>query len=163
MYPPKVTDEQLRELIRELTIDGHGPSGRAVRTALKQRYGSRGGVGRIYRVLAAMHPMSASSSGSSHWAVVNEKLQQAEIQNLRQQVQAVKQQDDRHRAYWQWRIKELQLEVQKLKLHVHTGLGNAEAAGTALKEVQATELRTLQLQTLLRLHWPGTLPVPADG
>jgi hypothetical protein len=58
MRPPLLTDETIRTTIRELR--GQGPvTGVAVRDLLAARYGVRGGVARIYRLL---HELSAEES-----------------------------------------------------------------------------------------------------
>lgn len=51
MRPPLLSDASIRATIRELTAAGGRVTGVAVREALAERYGARGGVARIYRVL----------------------------------------------------------------------------------------------------------------
>ena len=51
MRPPLVTEESIRAAIRELAARGERVTGVAVRSLLAARYGSRGGVARIYRLL----------------------------------------------------------------------------------------------------------------
>ncbi len=51
--PAQVTDAQVLALIRELAADGPPPSGVQLRAELRRRYGVRGGVARIYRLLRA--------------------------------------------------------------------------------------------------------------
>lgn len=51
MFPPKVSAADVRALIRDLRVGETLPSGAAVRRALEARFGCRGGVGRIYRLL----------------------------------------------------------------------------------------------------------------
>lgn len=51
MRPPLVTEQSIRAAIRELASSGERITGVAVRELLLARYGARGGVARIYRVL----------------------------------------------------------------------------------------------------------------
>ena len=55
VYRPHVTDHDIQLLIRELTEADRLPSGAKLGTALHQRFGSRGGVKRIYRLLPNAH------------------------------------------------------------------------------------------------------------
>ena len=49
----RVTDRQIHEVIETLKARDGRVSGAAVRTELARRYGARGGVSRIYRLLGA--------------------------------------------------------------------------------------------------------------
>ncbi len=51
MRPPILTEQSIRAAIRELGTSGERITGVAVRELLLARYGARGGVARIYRVL----------------------------------------------------------------------------------------------------------------
>ena len=51
MRPPILTEQSIRAAIRELGASGERITGVAVRKLLAARYGARGGVARIYRVL----------------------------------------------------------------------------------------------------------------
>lgn len=51
MRPPLLTEESIRAAIRELAASGERVTGVAVRSLLAARYGARGGVARIYRLV----------------------------------------------------------------------------------------------------------------
>jgi len=51
MRPPLLTEESIRAAIRELAATGERITGVAVRNLLAARYGARGGVARIYRLV----------------------------------------------------------------------------------------------------------------
>ncbi len=53
MRPPILTEQSIRAAIRELAASGERITGVAVRELLSVRYGARGGVARIYRLLEA--------------------------------------------------------------------------------------------------------------
>ena len=51
MRPPILTEQSIRAAIRELAASGERLTGVAVRELLAARYGARGGVARIYRLI----------------------------------------------------------------------------------------------------------------
>ena len=51
MRPPLLTEESIRAAIREVAASGERVTGVAVRSLLAARYGARGGVARIYRLV----------------------------------------------------------------------------------------------------------------
>ena len=61
MRPPLLSDESIHNAIRELAADGERVTGVAVRKLLAARYGARGGVARIYRLV---HEAQRSPRGS---------------------------------------------------------------------------------------------------
>lgn len=62
MRPPLLTDEMILSAIRDLAPRGR-ITGTAVRALLAQRFGARGGVARVYRLLAAASRPSATPAG----------------------------------------------------------------------------------------------------
>ena len=51
MRPPLLTDDSIRAAIRELAASGERITGVALRDQLAARYGVRGGVARVYRLM----------------------------------------------------------------------------------------------------------------
>jgi hypothetical protein len=51
MRPPLVTEQAIRTAVREVAASGARLTGVAVRELLARRYGARGGVSRIYRLI----------------------------------------------------------------------------------------------------------------
>jgi hypothetical protein len=152
MYPPKVTDEQVQSLIRELAAAGDFPSGAAVRDALEQRYGSRGGVSRIYRVLAGEH----ARLGSTPLSPVGIGLLELENRNLREQLKQSRQREDAHQVYWDREVGQLRARVRTLELQVRQAVIAGEI-GEALKlEVQGADTRAGQLEIQVRVFGPAS-------
>jgi hypothetical protein len=80
MRPPLLTEESIRAAIREITASGERVTGVAVRSLLAARYGARGGVARVYRLVhesqraprgaAAPRPGAAVTSDESREAAI---------------------------------------------------------------------------------------------
>ena len=51
MRPPLLSEDAIRSAVRELTVSGERVTGVAVRRLLAARFGARGGVARIYRIV----------------------------------------------------------------------------------------------------------------
>lgn len=51
MRPPLLSEDAIRSAVRELTASGERVTGVAVRQLLAARFGARGGVARIYRIV----------------------------------------------------------------------------------------------------------------
>jgi len=111
MHPPKVEDPEVQALIRELTVGGALPSGAAVRAELARRYGSRGGVTRMYRLLAAERAQHGSSALSS----IGVRLLEQENRNLRELLRQQRQREDAHQAHWNRQVGELRERVRALE------------------------------------------------
>ncbi len=150
MFPPKVSDEAICGVIRELTARGTFPSGAAVRRALGTRFGSRAGVARLYKLLdaerARFSPAPASAIGS--------RLQEQELRNLREQLARLHEREDQHQAYWTRQVEQLRQRTAALERLI------ADAAATLPQSVQQqlreTETRTGQLEVALRVFGPAT-------
>jgi hypothetical protein len=151
MYPPKVQDEQIRSLVQELTIDGKPPSGAAVRAALASRYGSRGGVTRIYRLLAQQSPREVATPMSA----VTSRLLEVENQNLREQLQHLRQREDAHQVHWRRVVGELWQRLRTLESLVSQAAAAGEITEALRQDVQAAEIRAGQIDVLLRAFGPG--------
>ena len=160
MYPPKVADQDIRSVIRALTRAGTLPSGAAVRDALESRYGSRGGVARIYRLLAAE---TALLHGAAHSAVpvsgpmaaVGIGLLEQEIHNLREQLRHVREREDAHQAHWSREVGQLRQRVQALEPLVKQSVAAGQAGDTLRREVEAAEVRAGQLEVQIRVFGPA--------
>jgi hypothetical protein len=68
MRPPLLTEESIRAAIREVAASGERVTGVAVRSLLATRYGARGGVARVYRLVheaerAPRGPVLAAAAG----------------------------------------------------------------------------------------------------
>lgn len=152
MYPPKVEDQQICGLIRELTVDGRPPSGRAVRAALASRFGSRGGVARIYRLLGTEHPREVGTPLQA----VRIGLLEVEIRNLREQLQLARQREDAHQIHWTRVVGQLLDHVRTLETSVSRAAATGAIGGALVAELKAAEIKAGQLAVLIRAFGPAT-------
>lgn len=151
MYPPKVEDKEVLAVIRELSAGGVLPSGAAVRAALARRYQSRGGVTRIYRLLAS----ERARRGSAALSAVGVGLLEQENRNLRELLQQQRQREDAHQVYWNREVGRLRERVDALQPLVQQAAARGEVNEALQKEVQGAETRAGQLDVQLRVFGPA--------
>jgi len=152
MYPPKVQDQEVQALIRELTVDGALPSGAAVRAGLARRYGSRGGVTRIYRLLGA----ESAHRGSTALSSIGVRLLEQENRNLRELLAQQRQREDAHQAHWNRQVGALRERVRALEPLVQQAALSGDLTDALKREVQGTEIRGGQLEVQIRTFGPAT-------
>jgi hypothetical protein len=150
MYPPKVEDKEVLAVIRELSVGGALPSGVAVRAALALRYRSRGGVTRIYRLLASERAHRGATALSS----VGVGLLEQENRNLREQLKHVRQREDAHQVYWEREVGQLRGRVQALESLLQQS-ASSEISEALKREVQGVETRAGQLEVQIRVFGPA--------
>jgi hypothetical protein len=151
MYPPKVEDKEVLAVIRDLSVGGALPSGAAVRAALAHRYGSRGGVTRIYRLLAS----ERARRGNTALSAVGAALLEQENRNLRELLEHQRQREDAHQAYWNREVGRLRERVSALEPLVQQAATRAEVTEALKQEVQGAETRAGQLDVQLRTFGPA--------
>ena len=125
MYPPHVSDLAIQHLIGELTVGNRLPSGEELRTALKKRFGSRGGVTRVYRLLA--HARDATKP-PSHPPAALQKLER-ELNALRQAATLSQHREEAHQTRWALEVDRLRQrlhELEPLALHAKDAIDTAE-------------------------------------
>jgi hypothetical protein len=154
MYPPKVDDADIGRVIQDLANAGQFPSGVALRLALDKRFGSRGGVARVYRLLAAAR--SRIQPPQSHWDAVTLELVNAENQTLREQLREARLREERHQAHWEKQIRELRERLEALLMRVDNVTPQGPDIEALRAQVQAAETRGGQLDVLLRAFGPAT-------
>ena len=148
MHPPKVEDKDVLAIIREGSARGELPSGAELRRMLTQRYGSRGGVARIYRLLAG----ERVRRGGTALSPIGIGLLEQENRNLRELLQHQRQREDAHQVHWERQLGDLRDRVRALEALVR----QSAAAGEALeREVERTETRAGQLEVQLRAFGPA--------
>jgi hypothetical protein len=110
MHPPRVSDAEVRTVIAELMVGAILPSGASVRGRLQERFGSRGGVARIYRLLSEerIRRTAPPDPGSL------EALQE-ELQTLREKLKRTEEREDVHQARWAEEVDRLRLQVAQLE------------------------------------------------
>jgi hypothetical protein len=151
MYPPKASNAEVKAVIRTLAVADTLPSGAAVRQALKVRYGSRGGVTRIYRLLAEERRRltPAPDPGS--------------IESLRQELQAMQGRAERaeerelaHQSRWATEIDQQRQKVAVLEPLAHHARIDREMNERLRQQLQAVEQRASLLeQQLMEIHPRG--------
>jgi hypothetical protein len=151
MYPPKVEDKEVLAVIRDLSGGGALPSGAAVRAALAERFGSRGGVTRIYRLLAG----ERARRGTTALSTVGAALLEQENRNLRELLQHQRQREDAHQAYWNREVGRLRERVSALEPVVQQAATRGEVSEALKQEVQGAETRAGQLDVQLRTFGPA--------
>jgi hypothetical protein len=147
MNPAKVGDGTIRQLIRELSANGRPPSGVVVRRALQDRYGSRGGVRRIYRLLSAEVAVIQGAPTSS----VNARLLEQEVRNLREQLKQLRQREDAQQVYWTREVGQLRQQVQALE----SAPGRSADGADLSAPVRQAEIRAGQLEVMVRTFGPA--------
>jgi hypothetical protein len=151
MYPPKVSDQAVIGVILELAGEGTFPSGAAVRVALEQRYQSRGGVARIYRLLAS----EKSRLGSTPLSPIAAGLLEQENLNLREQVKAARQREDAHQVHWNREVGRLRDRVDALEPLVRQFSAAGEVSNALRRQVEEAETRAGQLEVQIRTFGPA--------
>jgi hypothetical protein len=151
MYPPKVEDKEVLAVIRDLSGGGALPSGAAVRAALARRYGSRGGVTRIYRLLAS----ERTRRGTTTLSAVGAGLLEQENRNLRELLQHQRQREDAHQAHWNREVGRLRERVNALEPLVQQAAAHGEVSEALKQQVQGAETRAGQLEVQLRTFGPA--------
>ena len=141
MYPPHVTDDDIRTLISELAVGERLPSGALLRAVLKQRFGSPGGVTRIYRLL---------SNARSNYSVVRKvdaaDVLERELQAMRERAERAEQREETHQSRWAVEVDRLRLEVAAFKPLAHQAQQALETVGLLRRQLQAAESRIAMLE-----------------
>ena len=101
----RLTDPQIRAVIVELRERGERPSGALLRRELAARFGARGGVARIYRVLRDSPP-----ADPSHLEAL-----QKEIAATRERAALAEAREDAHQLHWAGEVDRLRLRVRQLE------------------------------------------------
>ncbi|HTC52842.1 MAG TPA: hypothetical protein VK700_12975 [Steroidobacteraceae bacterium] len=138
-------------VIRELAGVGPLPSGAAVRVALEQRYQSRGGVARIYRLLAS----EQSRLGGAALSPIAAGLLEQENLNLREQLKAARQREDAHQAHWNREVGRLRERVDALQPLVHQASVGGAGSDSLRRQVEEADTRTGQLEVQIRTFGPA--------
>ena len=126
MYPPRVSDQEIKLVIRDLTLGDDLPSGAELRSVLHARFGSRGGVSRIYRLLAdaRVQTQKVVASGASPVG----KLEH-EVKSLRKALELADHREQTHQSRWAMEVDRLRQQVaglEPLALKTKAALDTAE-------------------------------------
>jgi hypothetical protein len=144
MYPPRVRTDDVKGMIRELTFAGVPPSGAALRRALTARFGSPGGVSRIYRLLAQERAQLKPAD-----AVSQVEDLKRELRALREKLVRAEQREDAHQELWAQEVDRLRLKVNSLESAARGDRIAGERDLLLLHQLQAAELRAAALERRL--------------
>jgi hypothetical protein len=144
MYPAHVTDAVIQTVISELAVGEHLPSGALLRAVLKQRYGSPGGVARIYRLLSQAQSKKSVVRISEPADVLERALQA-----MRERAERAEQREETHQIRWAAEVDQLRLKVaafEPLALQARKALDDV---GLLRRQLQAAEARIAMLEQQL--------------
>jgi hypothetical protein len=144
MYPPHVTDETIQKVISELAVGERLPSGALLRAVLKQRFGSPGGVARIYGLLS-----KARAKKSVVRNVDAAEVLERELKVTRERAERAEQREAAHQSRWAVEVDQLRLKVRASE-HLVQQAGQAlESVGLLRRQLQAAEARIAMLEQQL--------------
>ena len=144
MYPPHVTDDEIRTVIRELAVGERLPSGALLRAVLKQRFGSPGGVTRIYRLLSKAHA-KISVVRNVDAAEVLER----ELQAMRERAERAEKREEAHQSRWAGEVDQLRLKVAAFEPQAQQARKALDSVGLLKRQLQAAEARIAMLEQQL--------------
>ena len=144
MHPPRVSNAEVRAVIRELMVGKTLPSGAAVRATLDARCGSRGGVARIYRLLAdERRRLTPPPEPGSVEAL------QHELQAMRERAERAEDRERAHQTHWAEEVDRLRMKVQALEPLARYGRLSGEGSDLLRHQLHAAEQRAAQLEEQL--------------
>jgi hypothetical protein len=144
MYPPHVTDDDIGALISELAVGERLPSGALLRAVLKQRFGSPGGVTRIYRLLS-----NARSKLSVVRKVEPADVLERELQVMRERAERAERREEVHQSRWAAEVDQLRLQVEGFKPLAQQARQALDSVGPLRRQLQAAESRIAMLEQQL--------------
>jgi hypothetical protein len=163
MYPPRVLTDEVQAVIRELTVGTTLPAGAAVRRALEARFGARGGVARIYRILAderrRLTPVPESGSVEAlqrELAMMGERAERSEAR------------EEAHQTHWAGEVDRLRMKLVALEPQTIQGRRDREGIELLRHQLQAADQRAARLEEqLMAVLTPSGLsvsgPNPSEG
>jgi hypothetical protein len=136
MHPPRVSNAEVKAVIHTLATTDALPSGAAVRRALETRYGSRGGVARIYRLLAEEHrrltpPVEPGSSESLRH----------ELQAMQGRAERAEERESSHQNRWAAEIDQLRQKVAVIEPLANQARIDREVNERLRQQLRAAERR----------------------
>jgi hypothetical protein len=144
MYPAHVTDDAIRAVISELAVGESLPSGALLRAVLKQRYGSPGGVARIYRLLS-----HAGSKPSVVRTLEAAEVLEGQLQVMRDRAERAEQREEAHQSRWAAEVDQLRLKVAAYEPLAQQAQKVLDSVGLLRRQLQAAEARIAMLEQRL--------------
>jgi hypothetical protein len=144
MYPPHVSDQAIHATIRELMEEGRLPSGAKLRAVLKARFGSPGGVSRVYRLLSNTRTRLAAPRIAPAAEVL-----EGELRAVRERAERAEKREEAHQTRWAMEVDQLRMKVAMLEPLAHEARAAQEAALLLRRQLQAAEARVAALEQQL--------------
>jgi hypothetical protein len=141
----RLTDPQIRTVIADLRERGERVTGAALRRELASRFGARGGVSRIYRVLRESPP-----ADPSHLEAL-----EREIAATRERAALAESREDAHQLHWAAQVDALRQRVRELEsshAEAHRLRGALQHSSI---ELQAALVRIANLERQLEIAATG--------
>jgi hypothetical protein len=157
MYPPHVSDKDIQHLIRDLTEGNQLPSGAQLRAAMQRRFGSRGGVTRIYRLLARMQakpPIQYSTPSSTEDVG---KLRR-EIHTLSEALKLAEHREQAHQSRWAMEVDRLRQQLTTLEPLALQSKAALDTAELLRRQLHAAHVRISVLESQLMDTPPTRAP-----
>jgi hypothetical protein len=146
MYPPHISDDTIQTVISELAAAGDDlPSGALLRAVLKQRFGSPGGVTRIYRLLSAARSKKTPPRKEEGAAQTLER----ELDVMRKRAERAERREEAHQSRWALEVDQLRLKVSTYEPMIQEARKALESVGLLKHQLRAAELRIATLEQQL--------------
>jgi hypothetical protein len=152
MAKPQVDTAYVQGLIREMTVGARLPSGADVRRALASRFGSRGGVARIYRILAGERARLNSTPPPERTAAF-----QKEIAELLARAELAEERERAHQQHWATEIDRLRMRIKDLEPLANQGRRDRDGTELLKHQLRAAEQKVSELEELLLANGSGTV------
>jgi hypothetical protein len=150
MHLPHVQDADVRAVIRELAQGTELPSGAALRAILGSRFGSRGGVARIYRLLAEEKTRRAPQVPAIIPGSIESLAQ--ELHSARARAERAELREEAHQTHWAEEVDALRLKVRLLEPLAGKAAVIQTANDRLRQQLQSAEQRVTVLENQL-LEW----------
>ena len=139
------------------------PSGAAVRATLEARFGSRGGVARIYRLLADERRLLTPPPGPGSVEAL-----QGQLQAMRERAERAEDREIAHQTHWAEEVDRLRMKVQALEPLARHGRMTGEGSDLLRHQLHAAEQRAARLEEQLMAALapsgpPVSSPNPPEG
>jgi hypothetical protein len=144
VHPPRIGDGEIRALIRELAADKALPSGASLRATMFTRFGTRGGVARVYRLLEFERSQSNPPvpTGST-------ELLEQELRSAQSRAERAEQREEVHQSRWAEDLDRLRRKIAALEPLAHQARAAQDTNELLRHQLRAAEFRISTLQQQL--------------
>jgi hypothetical protein len=141
---PRIRTVEVQTVIRELTVGSTLPAGAVVRRALESRFGARGGVARIYRILGdeRRRLIPVAEPGSV-------EVLQRELAAMRERAERAEVREEAHQSHWAGEVDRLRMKLQALEPQSIQGRRDREGTELLRHQLRAAEQRAARLEEQL--------------